>query len=101
MTVGVVNNWNDLAVTGRVDVDALTIAGVAYPNNDAVTPASVTTTTVTASGTVTAGTLVTAANTPATADAVGVAGTIAWDATHIYVCVATNTWVRAELATWA
>lgn len=30
----------------------------------------------------------------------GVAGQIAWDATHIYVCVATNTWVRALLATF-
>lgn len=26
MTVGKVNNWVDLGVTGRVDVDALTVA---------------------------------------------------------------------------
>lgn len=44
--------------------------------------------------------LVTSANTPANATATGVAGTIAWDATHVYVCVATNTWVRATTATW-
>lgn len=37
---------------------------------------------------------------PATAGATGTAGSIAYDATHIYVCVATNTWVRATLATW-
>ncbi len=37
---------------------------------------------------------------PSTATSTGVAGTIAYDATHIYVCVATNTWVRATLATW-
>lgn len=37
---------------------------------------------------------------PAAADSTGVAGTIAYDATHFYVCVATDTWVRADLATW-
>jgi len=30
---------------------------------------------------------------PSTATSAGVAGQIAFDATHIYVCVATNTWV--------
>lgn len=37
---------------------------------------------------------------PSTATSAGVAGSIAYDATHIYVCVATNTWVRAALATF-
>ena len=37
---------------------------------------------------------------PASATATGTAGTIAYDATHIYVCIATDTWVRADLATW-
>jgi hypothetical protein len=37
---------------------------------------------------------------PATATSVGQAATVAYDATHIYVCVATNTWVRATLAAW-
>ena len=37
---------------------------------------------------------------PAAAGSAGVAGQIAYDATHIYVCVATNTWVRALLATF-
>ncbi len=37
---------------------------------------------------------------PATATSAGTAGQIAYDATHIYVCVATNTWVRALLATF-
>src|ERR1700687_4504605 len=39
-------------------------------------------------------------NTPATAGATGATGQICWDATHIYVCVATNTWVKATLASW-
>ncbi len=38
--------------------------------------------------------------TPGTATSTGVAGQISYDATHIYVCIATNTWVRATLATW-
>jgi hypothetical protein len=37
---------------------------------------------------------------PAAADSTGTAGQIAYDATHIYVCVDTDTWVRADLATW-
>lgn len=37
---------------------------------------------------------------PATAASAGKAGQIAYDATHIYVCVALNTWVRATLATF-
>jgi hypothetical protein len=37
---------------------------------------------------------------PATSSSAGVAGQIAFDATHIYVCVAPNTWVRATLATF-
>ena len=37
---------------------------------------------------------------PSTATSTGKAGQIAFDATHIYVCVATNVWVRATLATF-
>jgi hypothetical protein len=37
---------------------------------------------------------------PGTASSAGVAGQWAYDATHIYVCIATNTWVRATLATF-
>ena len=38
--------------------------------------------------------------TPASASATGTVGTIAWDASYIYVCVATDTWERAAIATW-
>jgi hypothetical protein len=38
--------------------------------------------------------------TPASATAAGTAGQIAWDASYIYVCTATNTWKRAALSTW-
>lgn len=37
---------------------------------------------------------------PASATAAGTTGEIRYTATHIYVCTATNTWVRAALATW-
>ena len=37
---------------------------------------------------------------PASATATGTAGEIRYTATHIYVCTATNTWVRSALTTW-
>jgi hypothetical protein len=38
--------------------------------------------------------------TPSSASAAGAAGTICWDSSYIYVCVATNTWKRVAIATW-
>ena len=40
------------------------------------------------------------AKTPASATAAGNAGDICWDSSYVYVCVATNTWKRAAIATW-
>jgi hypothetical protein len=40
------------------------------------------------------------AKTPASASATGTTGQIAWDASFVYVCTATDTWKRAALATW-
>lgn len=37
---------------------------------------------------------------PATASSTGTAGQIAYDSTHIYVCIATNSWIRASAAAW-
>tara|TARA_R110000796_G_scaffold48676_4_gene116740 strand:+ start:2472 stop:3830 length:1359 start_codon:yes stop_codon:yes gene_type:complete len=42
----------------------------------------------------------TATLTPATASATGTAGDIAWDASYIYVCTATDTWKRSAISTW-
>lgn len=39
-------------------------------------------------------------STPASSSATGSPGDIAWDSNYVYVCVATNTWKRAALATW-
>lgn len=37
---------------------------------------------------------------PATASSTGDKGTITWDSSYIYVCVATNTWKRVAITTW-
>jgi hypothetical protein len=44
--------------------------------------------------------IVDTAKTPATAAATGTTGQIAWDASYIYVCTATDTWKRSAIATW-
>lgn len=40
------------------------------------------------------------ASVPATAASTGTAGQIAYDGSWLYVCVATDTWLRAAIATW-
>lgn len=40
------------------------------------------------------------AEVPSSATDVGVAGTIAYDASFIYICVATDTWKRVAVAAW-
>jgi len=40
------------------------------------------------------------AKTPASASDTGTAGEICWDASYIYVCIATNTWKRTAISTW-
>lgn len=37
---------------------------------------------------------------PLLATSVGVPGMVAFDATHIYICTAANTWIRSTAATW-
>ena len=43
---------------------------------------------------------ITTSQTPASASATGIVGTICWDTSYIYVCTATNTWKRAAISTW-
>ncbi len=38
---------------------------------------------------------------PASPTATGTTGQITWDATHIYVCIATDTWKRTLIETWS
>lgn len=37
---------------------------------------------------------------PANSTASGVAGTVRYDSSYIYICVASNTWKRAAISTW-
>jgi len=39
-------------------------------------------------------------NPPSAANSSGTAGQLAWDSGYVYVCVAANTWKRANLTTW-
>lgn len=52
------------------------------------------------SGTATVATRVSDTTAPATATDTGTAGEVRYDGSYIYVCVATDTWVRAALSTW-
>lgn len=64
------------------------------------TPAAGHFTTLSSTGLATLATIKSPLATPASAAAAGAAGQVAWDAGFIYVCVATNTWVRVATATW-
>lgn len=44
--------------------------------------------------------LVFANSVPALSNSVGIVGTIRYDSSYIYVCVANNTWKRSALTTW-
>ncbi len=59
-------------------------------------------TTVSESGfTVNKGALVVSANSaPMAANSTGTAGTISWDGDYVYICVATDTWKRANISSW-
>ena len=96
-------------VTGTDTTKKITVAnlmksdltGNATTATTATTAATVTTAAqpaITSVGTLTS--LKVATSTPASASAAGTAGTIAWDASYIYVCTATNTWKRVAIATW-
>ena len=37
---------------------------------------------------------------PATSTSAGVRGTVAYDTSNVYVCVATNTWKKIALSNW-
>lgn len=49
---------------------------------------------------ISSGYMVLPTNTPASASAAGLKGSVAWDASFIYVCVDKDTWKRAAIATW-
>lgn len=105
----------DLHVTGNTDLDdTLNVDGVTILNSNlnVDAPASINGLLEVAGNAEITGALsafsdlfvlgkcVTASNVPASASSPGTTGEEAWDATHYYRCIATNTWVRCTLATW-
>lgn len=44
--------------------------------------------------------VISTSKTPSSASDTGTQGEIAWDSSYIYVCTATDTWVRAAISTW-
>jgi len=45
-------------------------------------------------------TLASTVSIPTSASSTGTAGQVAVDSSHIYICVATNTWKRVAISTW-
>lgn len=61
------------------------------------------TTSINSSGNLTVGgstITLTSSSTPASSTTACTAGTISWDSSYVYVCVATNTWKRSAISTW-
>jgi len=94
---------NDLEVS-EINVDNLTAdiitATTSIEAPDITATTSITTPLVTADDVTVSGTITVASAPPVAANSDGDAGTITWDATHLYVCIADGTWVRAAIATW-
>lgn len=45
--------------------------------------------------------IITNSDPPANPSSTGTQGQVAWDSNYVYVCIATDTWVRTEISTWA
>lgn len=75
MTAGVANNWASLNIVGRVDVDALTVAGRTISGDSVLIPNKP----------------------PLTQLSPGEEGTITWDEFNLYICTSKDFWVRVSL----
>ena len=101
--VGIINGDVDVANTGVATIVELPVSkledGAAYQllHTDAAGTGVEWTNDVAIPGTFSIST----SSTPASASAAGTAGQILWDANYIYVCISTNIWKRAAVATWS
>lgn len=106
---GTIAGSHNAFVFSNFTTPLLTLRG----NGDAVFSSSTESTSVTTGAVRIAGGLGVAGNTniggnlrfaggtvPATATSAGTAGNIRYDGNHLYICTATNTWVRTALSTW-
>ena len=81
--------YRNVYASNTVSSNSLVVAGTATAKN------------VVVSDTVTSNSLVVAApSVPINPTSAGTPGAIAWSNSYIYVCVATNTWVRSAISTW-
>lgn len=88
----------ELTTTGSVSGDTL-IFVVTDPSTNAVTKTVSALNLLSNSANVRA-TSIKGTTVPSTANATGTAGEVRYNSTHVYICVANNTWKRAELSTW-
>lgn len=94
-TAGLQTNFDS---SGVIVEGSLQLTGKLFDGGDSPgTSGNVLSSTGTATAWVTPASLTAA---PATASSSGTAGEIAYDATHFYVCISTNSWVRATFAAW-
>lgn len=87
---------------GTTSASSSTTGTLTIGNGTAATNVAIGGGNINAGGTLTIGSTVihTLSATPASASAAGTVGTISWDSSFIYICVATNTWKRVAIATW-
>jgi hypothetical protein len=90
------------ATPGTGNFTTLITAGLQATAIGNVAPGTGAFTTLSTTGTTTVGgnLIISGGYVPSTASSSGVTGQIAFDGTHIYVCVATNSWVRSTAAAW-
>lgn len=72
-----------------------------YISNTGVTTGNISATAIESSSLKTTGNVIAGGSyVPPNANAGGTTGQITYDTDHVYICVATNTWKRANIATW-
>lgn len=109
-----VGTWNGTAIdisdyTNLVAGTNITLLGDTLNVDDAFlvnTGSDTTIGTLTAAGFTTTGTVTTdgliiGSNVPNSISSAGTAGTITYDSSYVYVCIATNSWKRVALSAWA
>jgi hypothetical protein len=90
----IVNSSGNLLIKPRIDATAaITFQNAAGSGNILTINTSV-------PGVEVGGTLIITTATPSSASDTGTTGQIAWDASYIYICTATNTWKRVAISTW-
>jgi hypothetical protein len=100
----IITGQSNISIDGRIHINPITGAGMDLTSagGGAVTlkPASFATDTPVQLLPDANGTVAIIVSPPATATSAGVVGMIAFDASWVYICTATNAWKRAGIAAW-